>query len=100
MGREENTLFMLSQIAFSVQMSGNQVNQVTVNLTSGTQTGKQKPKLSQNNWNYNELKYLHSKIRFQGGSQDGGGIGREITFSSTNSSKEQQNGEQSLQNNF
>lgn len=65
MGREENTLFMLGQIAFSVQMSGNQVNQVTVNLTSGTQTGKQKPKLSQNNWNYNELKYLHSKIRFQ-----------------------------------
>ena len=34
------------------------------------------------------------------GSQDGGGIGRVITFSSTNSLKEQQNGEQSLQNNF
>ena len=33
-------------------------------------------------------------------SQDGGGIGRVITFSSTNSLKEQQNGEQSLQNNF
>ena len=32
--------------------------------------------------------------------QDGGGIGRVITFSSTNSLKEQQNGEQSLQNNF
>ena len=35
-----------------------------------------------------------------GRSQDGGGIGRVITFSSTNSLKEQQNGEQSLQNNF
>ena len=35
-----------------------------------------------------------------GGSQDGGGIGRVITFSSTNTLKEQQNGEQSLQNNF
>ena len=34
------------------------------------------------------------------GSQDGGGIGWMITFSSTNSLKEQQNGEQSLQNNF
>ena len=34
------------------------------------------------------------------GVEDGGGIGQEITFSSTNSSKEQQNGEQSLQNNF
>ena len=33
-------------------------------------------------------------------SQDGGGIRRVITFSSTNSLKEQQNGEQSLQNNF
>ena len=33
-------------------------------------------------------------------SQDGGGIGRVITFSSTNSLKEQQNGEQSLQSNF
>ena len=33
-------------------------------------------------------------------SQDGGGIGGEITFSSTNSSKEQQYGEQSLQSNF
>ena len=33
-------------------------------------------------------------------SQDGGGIGRVITFSYTNSLKEQQNGEQSLQNNF
>ena len=33
-------------------------------------------------------------------SQDGGGIGPMITFSSTNSLKEQQNGEQSLQNNF
>lgn len=32
----ENTLFMLSQIAFSVQMSANQVNQGTANLTSGT----------------------------------------------------------------
>ena len=32
--------------------------------------------------------------------EDGGGIGRVITFSSTNSLKEQQNGEQSLQNNF
>ena len=36
----------------------------------------------------------------RGRSQDGGGIGRVITFSSTNSLKEQQNGEQSLQNNF
>ena len=35
-----------------------------------------------------------------GRSQDGGGIGRVITFSSTNSLIEQQNGEQSLQNNF
>ena len=33
-------------------------------------------------------------------SQDGGGIGQGVTFSSTNSSKEQQNGEESLQNNF
>ena len=33
-------------------------------------------------------------------SQGGRGIGRVITFSSTNSLKEQQNGEQSLQNNF
>ena len=41
------------------------------------------------------------QLRFgQGRSQDGGGIGRVITFSSTNSLKEQQNGEQSLQNNF
>ena len=36
----------------------------------------------------------------RGRSQDGGGIGRVIPFSSTNSLKEQQNGEQSLQNNF
>ena len=36
----------------------------------------------------------------KGRSQDGGGIGRVITFSSTDSLKEQQNGEQSLQNNF
>ena len=42
----------------------------------------------------------NSKASIGGRSQDGGGIGREITFSSTNSSKEQQNGEQSLQNNF
>ena len=40
------------------------------------------------------------KKRWRGRSQDGGGIGRVITFSSTNSLKEQQNGEQSLQNNF
>ena len=40
------------------------------------------------------------KSRDRGRSQDGGGIGRVITFSSTNSLKEQQNGEQSLQNNF
>ena len=40
------------------------------------------------------------KLYIQGRSQDGGGIGRVITFSSTNSLKEQQNGEQSLQNNF
>ena len=33
-------------------------------------------------------------------SQDGGGIGWGDRFLSTNSSKEQQNGEQSLQNNF
>ena len=40
-------------------------------------------------------------VKMAGGrSQDGGGIGRVITFSSTNSLKEQQNGEQSLQNNF
>ena len=32
--------------------------------------------------------------------EDGGGVGRVITFSSTNSLKEQQNGEQSLQDNF
>ena len=32
--------------------------------------------------------------------EDGGGIGRVISFSSTNSLKDQQNGEQSLQNNF
>ena len=38
--------------------------------------------------------------RERGRSQDGGGIGRVLTFSSTNSLKEQQNGEQSLQNNF
>ena len=43
-------------------------------------------------------KYSHQKEG--AGSQDGGGIGRVITFSSTNSLKEQQNGEQSLQNNF
>ena len=36
----------------------------------------------------------------RGRSQDGGGIGRGITFFSTNSLKEQQNGEQSSQNNF
>ena len=42
-----------------------------------------------------------SRKELRGGrSQDGGGIGRVITFSSTNSLKEQQNGEQSLQNNF
>ena len=47
----------------------------------------------------NTLHYL--KFLLWGGrSQDGGGIGRVITFSSTNSLKEQQNGEQSLQNNF
>ena len=40
------------------------------------------------------------KAEHWGRSQDGGGIGRVITFSSTNSLKEQQNGEQSLQNNF
>ena len=40
------------------------------------------------------------KVNVQGRSQDGGGIGRVITFSSTNSLKEQQNGEQSLRNNF
>ena len=40
------------------------------------------------------------KDKYEGRSQDGGGIGRVITFSSTNSLKEQQNGEQSLQNNF
>ena len=34
-----------------------------------------------------------------GRSQDVGGIGRVINFYSTNSLKEQQNGEQSLQNN-
>ena len=41
-----------------------------------------------------------SDYKSGGRSQDGGGIGRVITFSSTNSLKEQQNGEQSLQNNF
>ena len=40
------------------------------------------------------------KPRKRGRSQDGGGIGRVITFSSINSLKEQQNGEQSSQNNF
>ena len=40
------------------------------------------------------------KKKKRGRSQDGGGIGRVIPFSSTNSLKEQQNGEQSLQNNF
>ena len=40
------------------------------------------------------------KLNVRGRSQDGGGIGRVITFSSTNSLKEQQNGEQSLQKNF
>ena len=43
---------------------------------------------------------LLTKVDVEGRSQDGGGIGRVITFSSTNSLKEQQNGEQSLQNNF
>ena len=43
---------------------------------------------------------LFLKTNIQERSQDGGGIGRVITFSSTNSLKEQQNGEQSLQNNF
>ena len=47
-----------------------------------------------------ELKSLLMKVKGGGRSQDGGGIGRVITFSSTNSLKEQQNGEQSLQNNF
>ena len=46
----------------------------------------------------NEL--TKQKETHRGRSQDGGGIGRVITFSSTNSLKEQQNGEQSLQNNF
>ena len=45
------------------------------------------------------LALLKDKVS-EGRSQDGGGIGRVITFSSTNSLKEQQNGEQSLQNNF
>ena len=40
------------------------------------------------------------KTKPWGRSQDGGGIGRVITFSSTNSLKEQQNGEQGLQGNF
>ena len=41
------------------------------------------------------------KLKDAGGrSQVGGGIGRLISFSSTNSLKEQQNGEQSTQNNF
>ena len=40
------------------------------------------------------------KERVGGRSQDGGGIGRVITVSSTDSLKEQQNSEQSLQNNF
>ena len=48
-----------------------------------------------------KLLTLINKQKWGGGrSQDGGGIGRVITFSSTNSLKEQQNGEQSLQNNF
>ena len=48
-----------------------------------------------------QRKTLPLKNKTIGGrSQDGGGIGRVITFSSTNSLKEQQNGEQSLQNNF
>ena len=44
--------------------------------------------------------HRHRKQAYGGRSQDGGGIGRVITFSSTNSLKKQQNGEQSLQNNF
>ena len=43
---------------------------------------------------------LPLKIHCGGRSQDGGGIGRVITFSSAGSLKEQQNGEQSLQDNF
>ena len=38
--------------------------------------------------------------KYRGRSQDGGGIGRVITFSSTNSLQERQNGEQRLQGNF
>ena len=47
------------------------------------------------------LRYIADKeIKRRGRSQDGRGIGQVITFSSTNSLKEQQNGEQSLQKNF
>ena len=40
------------------------------------------------------------KLNIQGRSQDGGGIGWGDHFLFYNSSKEQQNGEESLQNNF
>ena len=57
---------------------------------------KEKPKEDHTN-----IKIHIIKICDTGGrSQDGGGIGRVITFSYTNSLKEQQNGEQSLQNGF
>ena len=49
---------------------------------------------------YNWIFFFHKKNAEGGRSQDGGGIGRVITFSSTNSLKEQQNGEQSLQISF
>ena len=42
----------------------------------------------------------HKNNEIGGRSQDGGGIGRGDHFLFYNSSKEQQNGEQSLQNNF
>ena len=51
-------------------------------------------------WNIVEYYAIIKMKYWVGRSQDGGGIGRVITFSSTNSLKEQQNGEQSLQNNF
>ena len=48
-----------------------------------------------------EIKKSQLKMNNAGGrSQDGGGIGRETTFSPTNSLKEQLNAEQSTQNNF
>ena len=55
-----------------------------INVETGSQTTKLKKKIT------NEKRGVKMAEEYDG----------EITFSSTNSSKEQQNGEQSLQNNF